>query len=156
MWFCLLLFVSLASAASNGLSCSYACDNPTCEPNCRALCDAPVCEVVCVDPAHVRTCSRPSCRTQCPSDQLVTEGCPTCETVCLALECAHEGCTVQCAPTNCNWECMTPTNCPRPQCVLQCEQPACAAPSRSATASRAMASYIVLVFAAAAAMCWII
>merc|ERR1712093_291880 len=129
MWTILLLFS--VTAASNGLSCSYSCDNPTCEPNCRPLCDTPVCEVVCPDPSHVTTCLKPLCQTQCPSDQLVTEGCPMCETICPKLMCAHDGCTIQCAPTNCNWECTAPTNCPQPQC----EQPACAAPLRSASAS---------------------
>lgn len=125
--------------------CSWACDDPTCDSICQPVCEPPVCSNNCTvgDPAG---CTPPRCEVSCPNNMCEADSCPTCETVCYPPNCAsgHE-CTILCEPTNCGWYC-GPGNCAAPQCVLQCEQPACAVPApKAAQAPRDTSSLLMLV-----------
>lgn len=152
----LSLTLLVAGAAGNCTpSCSYACDNPTCDAVCGPSCRAPVCAHVCgtLPPSHpcascAITHADPVCTIACPPDQCSADECPMCETVCekptytfaqcesaeVDAICASrdpaDNCTVLCEHTNCDWVCEAPVtgteDCPLPVCELQCQQPACA------------------------------
>jgi hypothetical protein len=103
----------------------------SCHPQCRYLCDDPVfnatCSIVCVKPDCIydQTCDySPACTIQCPEDQCESDSCPACETICQPsthIECGQP----LCAPPNCTWSCVKPTNPPPIRCEVQCERPAC-------------------------------
>lgn len=141
----LLILIAFATLGCHGsaygptnLTCSWACDAPSCTSDCRPVCAAPMCEYSCNAPD---TCQfPPRCSVDCPATfdpiQPLSE-CPTCETTCLAPPAQCGNCTVLCEPTNCTWQCKTHQPCPRPVCELQCQ---------AATCAFAFASAIVPVF----------
>jgi hypothetical protein len=147
-----LLFYSAAVAAQEPTNplCSWACDNPTCEQICEAECDAPVCSLDCTS-GSPELCNPPVCSIQCPNEaeQIKTEACPMCETVCQPPVCATgTECTVLCEAVNCSWKCRQPPFCQRPHCELQCAAPACEyVPSAASTTSNSgigVASFIFI------------
>lgn len=116
-----------AAYGPTNLTCAWACDNPTCESECKPVCAAPVCENSCTAPD---TCQfPPQCSVNCPATfdpmQPLTE-CPTCETTCSAPPAQCGNCTVQCESTNCTWDCRSRQPCPSPVCELQCQAATCA------------------------------
>ena len=114
---------AVAEPPGNGPECKFLCDDPICKALCVAECAPPRCEVACEGDA---TCvATLHCSTRCADDQLPTDSCPACETVCEPLiGCAL--CQPLCEAPMCSWNCAKPTACPAPRCELQCEQVACA------------------------------
>lgn len=124
----MLLVLLVLCSLANGLVCSYACDDPVCQPNCQAVCSNPVCQISCTDPAY---CYPLRCRTEC-SGPFNETMCPMCETRCDPLNCflegnrtQYNGCGVLCEAPACGWGCSKPTNCRAPRCELQCQAPSC-------------------------------
>ena len=98
--------------------CQWACDNPQCSADCKAVADPPICTC----PSNPSF--KPQCVANCPEG---TEGiqtqCPQCEVNCvqpLPYECP-EG--IYCEPLTAGWACRTPPDCPYPRCEQQCEAP---------------------------------
>lgn len=123
-------------AGAGSVPCSWQCDDPQCSAPCDAVCDAPQCtqvaagtvagsgfSLVNVD-ASLGSGSG-ACTVRCPGDQVATEECPQCETVCGTPEADK---VWLCASTNCSWRATSPNPCPKPTCTLVCSEPACAAP----------------------------
>lgn len=108
--------------------CHWACDDPVSHAVCRPVCKKPACEIQC-EPGNttVVNCEPPICEIRCPIDQLESESCPACETVCHQTSCYpyHYPCQPLCEATECFWECEKPRNPTRVTCELQCEMPAC-------------------------------
>lgn len=68
------------------------------------------------------------CEVQCPEDVCEKEDCPQCETVCKPPQCGvtvpsipSAKCEVKCEDVECEWSCHKPSDCPRPDCKLKCE-----------------------------------
>ncbi len=127
-WYVVTLFLMEASLAAHP-ECTWQCDDPICAADCIPVCEAPVCTYMCepVDDITV-TCKTPQCHVSCPADQAEMDACPQCETICAPLKCkpaAVANCSILCEETECSWWCVTPSDCPRPICELQCEAPAC-------------------------------
>jgi hypothetical protein len=95
--------------------CSWACDDPVCDADCKAYALPPQCE--CVGRPDIT----PTCYAQCSGTQDY-DACPTCEVVCNLSSCPT---TVECEQLEAYWACRKPSNCPQPTCQLQCEHPAC-------------------------------
>lgn len=105
--------------------CRYQCDDPICSAVCVPQCHTPVCQV-CRNQSGTRQCqSTTSCSVSCAPDQCESDTCPACETTCPNLCNGLTNCEIQCEQMQCGWSCSKPRNCPKPRCVLECEQPAC-------------------------------
>lgn len=129
--------------------CRYACSDPVCYAKAYPSCAEPDCSIFCYKEDQCGDCriqcEEPVCEIRCPvdhdgnPDQCSLESCPACETVCEPSVCilfdCDESCTensdefLTCSPlcesTNCNWLSTEPDDCPEPECVLQCQSPAC-------------------------------
>ncbi len=126
--------------------CGPSCAEHDCAPLCEAAPPGPCssCEVVCEPPVCIQDCGRNETTNEYSvADQCTLEQCPTCETVCEPEVCQYRNCRTpiidnycadvmptcetHCSPTNCDWVCEPPSaeDCPLPECVLQCESPAC-------------------------------
>ncbi len=139
--FCGFAVIGVQSQGCHPL-CSWQCDNPVCRAVCRPVCQRPVCQF-CFNSTLPPVCYPLSgCSIQCPQDQCESDSCPTCATQCPNVCGARPNCYRECGQTQCAWLCEKPLNCPRPTCVLQCEQPAC--PLSSAAHSIPSLSYLSL------------
>jgi hypothetical protein len=130
-WLSLLPFIIAAASAQQCHDlCVWECDSPVCPAVCAPVCQAPLCER-CYN--NFTQCYPTSeCWVQCADGQCEAEACPACATQCPSSLCAGEpDCHVQCREVECGWRCNTPdpSNCVYPRCELQCQQPACPAPS---------------------------
>jgi hypothetical protein len=127
--------------------CRWQCDDPVCPADCQPSCQPPQCQICNNNtrPATCRTTRR--CSVRCPADQCESDQCPACEIVCPDDCHGTPGCYHLCQAPQCGWSCRLPlTTCPRPHCVLQCEEPACAV-SPASTLRVTFASLLVaLVF----------
>ena len=100
--------------------CRYACDDPMCLAICEPICEEPRCE-------FNQSCPyTPQCHVVCPQDMCESDTCPACETHCNPPPVEACGSPL-CEARNCDWKCRKPTEaeCPKPECQLTCEQPAC-------------------------------
>lgn len=96
------------------LSCSWACDDPTCEPECKPFWETIPC-----------TCSNPGvepvCTVSCQTPY-VFDACPVCEIQCQMSSACGD---ILCGQLVTSWACRKPSNCPSPTCELSCEPPSC-------------------------------
>ena len=105
--------------------CIYTCDNPICHAECIEICQKPACTFHCNEGAP--TCiSTPYCINHCAvTDFSAVDSCPMCEVLCSqSIRCTE--CSILCEEPVCNWRCFLPRECPKPNCQLSCEMPACA------------------------------
>lgn len=108
--------------------CRWLCDDPISHAVCRPVCKKPACEIDCPPgPPDILNCEPPICEIRCPIDQVESDACPACETVCRPVSCYpyHHQCSPLCEATECFWECKKPLNPTKVQCELTCEMPAC-------------------------------
>mmetsp|Transcript_10722 Transcript_10722/g.25556 ORF Transcript_10722/g.25556 Transcript_10722/m.25556 type:complete len:417 (+) Transcript_10722:131-1381(+) len=115
--------------------CTWACETPVCEQECRPKCEkAPECVTTCppLDPATcTQECEYESdCRVECPPDNEKLcpnkNGCVPCETKCYKqpkckVKCPDIPCKTECAKPKCGWKCNKPKSCPTPKCRMICE-----------------------------------
>lgn len=120
-----LIFISIVYCCHP--ECTYQCNDVVCPASCKPICERPVCEL-CFNHTDNVVCEpiTSGCITRCPVlDQCETDHCPSCETVCNNLCNNNPICFIQCEAVQCAWECVAPTDCPLPECHLECELPAC-------------------------------
>jgi len=148
MWPVLLLLLVETIRADCHPVCSYECNNPQCFADCSPVCKPPLCQAcnnVSGSLVGCTTVAAGVCSISCPEDQCENDGCPACETQCdSSRACRWLGyaqCVLQCAETQCAWQCERPNNCPTPFCELYCDPPAC----QNSSALRA-ASLLALLF----------
>lgn len=117
--------------------CRYECTDPKCDETCTPTCLAPECQTRCPKMSDASfqktckmTCQEPKCENQCPKTGCGNSECALCKTVCHKPECSvtcAPDCTTVCKQPKCTWDCAKPTDCPKPECKMVCEDaPGCA------------------------------
>jgi hypothetical protein len=137
----LLLFLCVSVVHGQGCHplCTYECSSPTCPAMCVPVCKPANCEVCFNVSGTITNCmslvGTGVCELTCPANQCESSECPVCEIQCDEQRVCgsrrnpfslNPNCLVMCQEASCSWQCTKPTNCPYPQCQLQCDPPACA------------------------------
>lgn len=145
-WIILLLPILVYSEGCHPV-CSWICDNPICDAIVEPVCELPNCTVICQGEQNPSNCLQRSCHIECPEDSCSLDSCPMCETICMSPICPESyNCVAMCEPTSCSWSVHKPRVCPRPQCELVCEQPACLAMSNTNTIHTPWISILLSIF----------
>lgn len=126
----LLLLLALKCSPTNAChpQCTWQCDDPACPA---------ICEANCTDTCPTSSCDNAGCTCESFSEAKLNNctpplesACPTCEAIQSGINCQKNNgqecsCNISCELTSCTWDCQTPSNCPKPKCELQCEEPTC-------------------------------
>eukprot|EP00747_Dinoflagellata_sp_TGD_P163801 gnl/TRDRNA2_/TRDRNA2_182880_c0_seq1.p1 gnl/TRDRNA2_/TRDRNA2_182880_c0~~gnl/TRDRNA2_/TRDRNA2_182880_c0_seq1.p1 ORF type:complete len:450 (+),score=83.00 gnl/TRDRNA2_/TRDRNA2_182880_c0_seq1:100-1449(+) len=110
-------------------SCTWKCEDVTCDQVCEPICQPPACETRCMMPdlsvCHME-CEKPHCAVVCPQRNCSSTECPPCSTTCSEPRCElkcpkTQLCRHVCEQPKCEWRCRAPAACPKPKCQLDCE-----------------------------------